>query len=287
MSRDWCRVYTDITTDPKLRGRATWERWTWVGLLVMATKSLKHDPPIPGTLLREDGRPAVMKDIAQEVGVSNPAPAIEYFLSQRMLVKHQGCYVIVKFRKRQPGLRTQHPPRERALVHAGAVPQSIHTTTPPPHPVGASHRAAPAELPSRETAAALSPGRGVALNGSHTAPRLHAPEHEHRAKAHPLMVEALGTLFNANSRPEWVRMATAAKILLSAKPPATPDELPALRLAWDALYPNTTCTEMALANRLGQLRQGAGPAGRKVKESPTEQLKRVLGPYLEGGDDED
>lgn len=287
MSRDWCRVYTDITTDPKIRSRPTWERWAWVALLVMATKSLKHNPPVPGTLLREDGRVAVMADIAQEVGVTNPAPAVEYFLAQRMLVKHQGAYVVVKFRKRQPGLRAAPFLRERAIVHAGAVPQSIHTTTPPPPRVGASHRADPADLPHRDTVPALSPGKGLAVNGHHVAPRLHAPEREHRANAFPVMVDALGVMFNAASRPEWVRMATAAKILLGAKPPATPEELPALRLAWDAVFPGATCTEMAIANRLGQLRRGIGPVGRKVKESPTEQLKRVLGPYLEGGDGED
>lgn len=117
----WVRLYTEITHDRKLRRLPATERWLWVTMLCLASKS-----PVPGTLLLSKDVPVTVDDLADAAAIprDDVASGIENFKRQKMLEEDSGVYRLINWDKRQ---FVSDSSTERVRKHRGKRGQDDET----------------------------------------------------------------------------------------------------------------------------------------------------------------
>lgn len=253
-------MFDRVANDPRLRGQSAWVRWTWLAVLRLAAES-----PVPGHLLRLDRTSIHLSDIQSVAKHEHAQPALDVFKRAGMIALDGKHYHVVDW---DSWVKEEESGGDIGGVSGGSrnpLSKTLDLATRTHSPLAAATQQQRGRV-QRGPLKVKKPGDDTLVNLS----------------THREMVNALGGLFNAQVQPEWSRCAKAAKILLSATPPAEVDELPGLKSAFERMFPNATCTELAIANRLGGLRR-APEMQRGKRETSTSQIDRVSQMMHTGG----
>ena len=292
-------AFSAVQHEPRLSDLDPTARWTWLGVLHIASTS-----PQPGHLFRPDGTPIDRTDVARVTGVPDPLPALRTFLERGLLRRVNGHVMVGDWTSWTPS-DTSYGTKGKGEPTEGDRP-SIDPPT-PVIPLRKSQGSLPASSSERDgdvgREAALvvqQPTGGKAVTYTERAGVVPKPKKRGKPQRertlerilgrdykgrvvefpsqHHAVTDALGLAFGACSDADWVRCAKAASLLLKAQPPVTREEVPVLVKNWPVVFPGATCTETAIAKWIGKLRQGRGPEGsRNGRESAREQIRRVLG----------
>lgn len=297
-----------VTRDPDIRQLQLAARWLWIAVNVRA-----RELGTPNLYDNRLGRPLGPDDLADEANLPIPSVRVawEALAEVGALQLDRAVWRVVKYGSRRVGKgegggRVPLGPQalgvtgEPLVLPASGAPL-LHEGTPegsPPSQEGdhgpptssqsstAGKRGVPAvdyralgirtRLYVRSSTKNLPSERQTARN-SPPEPKIRAPR-----KRDPL-VDALAEAFGAASEREMRRMGIAAAELRGADPPVTPEEVPLLVEKWHLLFPGATCTEFAIANRVGMLRSTDPPPrngrtrDRIVGQSNRELMDRLLG----------
>lgn len=251
-----------VTRDPAIRNLPWASRWMYVACGVLARQCGR-----PNLISPTSGKPYTLEDLADEANLPMKwAEAAIRDLTASGAIRVDGkIYVVVRSDSRPAG------GKGGLGGLGGATPTQLALTAPPNGPKA---------IGKAVTTQSLAKTLGVKVRTSVPKPRASSTPSPY----HQVVVDALGEIFNAQSQPEWARIAAAAKIMTSANPPVTTaGEVQAIYRAWEVVYPSASSSPTALANHLGRLRQGIPPSGngrtasRFERESPGDQFDRVFG----------